>query len=462
MRISPTGEQKKILSQWMGADRVIWNAKCAQWKYESTYARKYLPIQTYAEVNASYAQFKNKELTPYLFDVPAEVLKDAANRWRNTMHHWMSPEHIQKGPAKRKKKDRGGSVFLEKRLFHFEQDPETKQRKLFIGTKKNPVGYLTFNQHGSFTIPKSLRIRKKAGLWWLSFCYENGAKEGLMSPQERITDFKTQTRAELEENVIGIDRGIKVACHTNEVAYDFAERDKLKQKRRALYIKRHQRRMARQEKGSNRREKTKIKIARIYEKSANVRNEFCHQTSHTLTKGGGKVIVMENLKTAQMTKRPKAKKNPETGKWEKNGACRKKGLNRAILSIGWHKLETYTRYKAHHRGSLFVKIAPHFSSQECAPCGHIHPENRVSQAEFVCQTCGHRDHADRNAACVLKKRAIILLLHSGSELSDKAILHLPDSGRGVHRKTSEVRARSRNWEASKKTGEFSPGSPSLQ
>ena len=98
-RAQPTAEQKLTLSQWMGAARVVWNAKCSQWRYESTYARKYLPVRTYAEIDASYAQFKNKELTPYLFDVPSEILKDAANNWRNTMRDWINPNHPQKGPA---------------------------------------------------------------------------------------------------------------------------------------------------------------------------------------------------------------------------------------------------------------------------------------------------------------------------------------------------------------------------
>ncbi|MDA8059156.1 MAG: zinc ribbon domain-containing protein [Leptospirillum sp.] len=41
-----------------------------------------------------------------------------------------------------------------------------------------------------------------------------------------------------------------------------------------------------------------------------------------------------------------------------------------------------------------IKVPPQFSLQECAQCGHIHPDNRPSQAEFVCQRCGHKDNAD--------------------------------------------------------------------
>ncbi|MDA8111200.1 MAG: zinc ribbon domain-containing protein, partial [Nitrospiraceae bacterium] len=53
-----------------------------------------------------------------------------------------------------------------------------------------------------------------------------------------------------------------------------------------------------------------------------------------------------------------------------------------------------------------LKVSPHFSSQECARCGHIHPDNRPSQAVFVCQRCGLTDNADHNASRVMAKRGI--------------------------------------------------------
>ncbi|MHB1899777.1 MAG: zinc ribbon domain-containing protein [Leptospirillum sp.] len=57
-----------------------------------------------------------------------------------------------------------------------------------------------------------------------------------------------------------------------------------------------------------------------------------------------------------------------------------------------------------------IKVPPQFSSQECAQCGHIHPDNRPSQAEFVCQRCGLTDNADQNASRVIAQRGIRLLL----------------------------------------------------
>ena len=287
----------------------------------------------------------------------------------------------------------------------------------------------------------------------MSFCYDDALlEEELLSDKEALKTFQQMSSEELQARVLGVDRGIAVACHTDITAYDLSPEAKAKRKKKERYLKSQQKRLARQKKGSKRREKTKGKISRAHGRIANVRDNFCHQTSHALTKTPGKVIVIEDLKTSNMTRRAKPKQNEETGKWEKNNAAQKSGLNKSILSIGWHKLEQYTKYKARRRGSLLVKIAPQFSSQECADCSHIHPDNRVSQAEFACLACGHRDNADHNAALVLKKRAINLLKHSGMELSAKGVLSLVDTGRGVQSKTSKPKAKKQGLRSVKNDG----------
>lgn len=452
LRAYPTVEQKTVLSQWMGCSRVIWNAKCEEWKYKSTYARKYLPVGTYADVDATYSQYKDDEITPYLSKVPSQVLRNASNSWRDTMRNWMNPKHPQQGPARRKCKVSEDSVYLTSELYEFRTD-EAGQPRLVIGTKKFPVGELKFTLHRSFQLPKSVRVKKKAGKWYVSFCYDDELHEAdCLSERVAIERFKAMTAEDLDQRVEGVDRGVAVACHTDRRLFDLSSEAKTKRIKTERYLKQQQRRLARQQKGSKQREKTKSKVARAHGKLFNVRDNFCHQTSHALTKDAGKLIVMENLSTSRMTRRAKPKRNEVTGKWEKNNAAQKSGLNRSILAVGWHKLEQYTRYKARRRGSLLIKISPQFSSQECADCDRIHPANRVSQALFVCQHCGHRDNADHNAALVLKKRTIKMILYSGTELSAKGVLSEVDTGRGVHRKTSEPKARKQELRSVKKDG----------
>ncbi len=73
---------------------------------------------------------------------------------------------------------------------------------------------------------------------------------------------------------------------------------------------------------------------------------------------------------------------------------------------------TFHSYKARKAGKLVIKVPPHYSSEECARCGHVHPDNRPSRAEFVCQRCGLTDNADYNASRVIARRGIRLFLEA--------------------------------------------------
>ncbi len=69
---------------------------------------------------------------------------------------------------------------------------------------------------------------------------------------------------------------------------------------------------------------------------------------------------------------------------------------------------------------------------------------------FQCENCGHTDNADHNAAELIKKRAIELILHPGTGLSKRGVL-LADKGCGATSKTRQAKAtRARSREASKK------------
>ena len=146
------------------------------------------------------------------------------------------------------------------------------------------------------------------------------------------------------------------------------------------------------------------------------------------------------LTTARMTRRPKAKQD-EQGRFISNKAKQKAGLNKSILNVGWHVIETYTYYKAYSSSKAVFKIPAPTTSQECAKCGHTHPDNRKTQALFVCGNCGNTDNADHNASLVIKKRAINLILDTGTVLSGDGVLRTQsDSGRGGNRKTGRAKS----------------------
>ncbi|MHC1741489.1 MAG: helix-turn-helix domain-containing protein [Syntrophobacteraceae bacterium] len=70
-RCYPTPDQEEVLSRWIGCQRFIYNAKVGEDRYFRTFRNHSLAltgIQT--PVDQQYAQFKDKEFTPWLYEVP--------------------------------------------------------------------------------------------------------------------------------------------------------------------------------------------------------------------------------------------------------------------------------------------------------------------------------------------------------------------------------------------------------
>lgn len=439
-RAYPTEDQKLILSRWMGCARFIWNAKCDEDKYFRGFAQKFTPFnEYYLTQDQKYAHFKSDELTPWLSDCPSTIQKNSTVNWYKTLKKSLGGAS---GRPKRKKKTDKGSIYLTSDLFEFRT--ENGKRKLFIGGKKFSIGSLNFKAHTSFNEPKSLYIRKERGQYFVSFCYEDGIEmedfDGKKFNEDKYLEkqlkhLRDTDLAQLEKQVVGIDRGVAIPVCTLEHDFDFSKEQKNHLSKAERYIKRLQRKLAKQQKGSNRRAKTKHRIATHHAKRANIRKDFNHKTSHSLVSNErNKVFIFEKLNTQKMTKKPNPKQD-ESGRFIPNKAKAKAGLNKAILNVGWHMLETYVKYKAIRLGKAVFKVQAAYTSQECALCGHTHPNNRKSQDRFKCVSCGHTDNADKNASKVIKSRAIKLILDTGTVL-EKGLLS-SSSGRGGSRKTKK-------------------------
>ena len=441
-------KQKKTAGQWMGCSRFIWNAKCEEDEYLTKFAMRYMPLGTYPPIDQTYSQYKT-ELSPWLAECPSQILRNSASNWYQTRRNH------QKGlcgKPKKKKKSDTSSIHLTRELFKFEKCSDGVTR-LFIGTKKNNIGYISIKIHRPFKTPNSLRLSRKNGNYWVSFCYDDAQDPALLQTQsEHLEHLKTLSKEELDKIVLGIDRGVKRPVQAGDDVFDFTKEQKKKKSAKEKYIKRCQKRLSKQKKGSKRWKNTKHKIAKSHEKIGNIRKDFCHKTSRAIVNQENiKVIVLESLQTKNMTAKPKAKQDPDTHKWLKNNKANKAGLNKAILDKGWYQLEVFLKYKSHRAGKALYKVPAHHTSQECADCSHTHPNNRKIQELFHCVSCGHTDNADRNSAEVVKKRAIKLIMDSGTELSSKGVLL--DKGRGAASKTRGANANlASGKETSKKKG----------
>ena len=157
-----------------------------------------------------------------------------------------------------------------------------------------------------------------------------------------------------------------------------------------------QRTVPRKKRGSKRRKSAIAKVAALRGIVRRQRLDHAHNTALALVRNHN-VIVHEDLRIANMTMRPKPRLDSNGG-YEPNGAAAKAGLNKSIHDAGWGIFLRVLSAKAESAGRKVIAVNPRHTSQRCAQCGHTEAGNRVTRAEFRCLTCGHRAHADVNAA----------------------------------------------------------------
>jgi putative transposase len=186
--------------------------------------------------------------------------------------------------------------------------------------------------------------------------------------------------------VVGIDRGVAVsaALSTGELL-QVPSLTVWKRKR----MVRLERKLARAKRGSNRRARVKVAIARLRARETDRRKDWAEKVSTDIASRFD-LIRVEDLRIGNMTRSARG----TAGNPGRNVAA-KAGLNRGILRSGWGLLVRRLQDKAPGR---VEKIKPQYTSQRCSACGHVDADSRESQARFACTACGFADNADVNAA----------------------------------------------------------------
>jgi putative transposase len=193
----------------------------------------------------------------------------------------------------------------------------------------------------------------------------------------------------------GIDVGIVSFATTSDGAHIDNPRWG---RRAAARLAAAQQRLQRARRGGRNRQAKRETVAARRRKIASQRKDFHHQQSRELV-ARYDVLVVEDLAIANMVRRSKPVPDAENpGQFLPNGARAKSGLNRSISDAGWGQFISILRAKAEDAGRTLIEIDPRHTSDGCEICGYAAAENRVTQAEFVCQRCGHRTQADEQAA----------------------------------------------------------------
>jgi putative transposase len=293
---------------------------------------------------------------------------------------------------------------------HFRRPTWRSARRGHMGFVVRDLAVTRLNRKwGEIVIPKAGRVRFR----W-SRVVPEGAKSARVTRDRSgrwfmsIVAPQPQFRREPFGAAVGLDVGVTHTVTSSDgVFYDMPA---LLSVGEAQRLRRLQRRLARQQKGSNRRARTKNAIARVKARQADRRKDWVEQTSTSLVRGYDH-ISLEDLQVRNMLRSAK-------GTVEAPGlnVAQKRGLNRTISDAAWGMLRTRIKQKAAAATSpvLVVAVNPAHTSQRCAACGHTAPENRESQAVFECRSCGHGANADVNAACNINAAGLAVTARGGT------------------------------------------------
>lgn len=168
-------------------------------------------------------------------------------------------------------------------------------------------------------------------------------------------------------------------------------------------LARLQRQLSRQTPGGSNHAKTQQAIALLHEEIAARRKAYNHKLSTYTVRTYG-AIAVEDIKIANLMRRAKPKPREDGKGYERNGAAAKSGLSKSFADAALGQLLTMMESKSKAADREFVRVPPHYTSQECPECGSLH-KKALSQRTHRCMICGHTEPRDTAAARVIRERA---------------------------------------------------------
>jgi putative transposase len=369
-RIYPTKEQEILFSKTFGCCRFVWNKLVENFNNNdgSTVNEKTL---------------KDQEEFEFLKEVSAATLQQ-------------------------KTRD-----FIEFKKQYFNKKRKTKLGRPKFKKKFNRQSFRLPNQKFTLDQEKSLVRLEKIG--WVKIVLDRTIPEE--ADFRSITVSKTPTdkyfvsilvQQELNPipstgKVVGIDLGLKdLFILSNGQVINNPKWFRKNQSK----LKKAQKHLSRKTKGSNRYNRQRIKVAKVYENITNSRTYFLHNVSTQLVKTFD-LIVVEDLNVSGMLKNHK--------------------LAKSISDASWSTFVDMLKYKCNWYGKTLVKIDRFYpSSKTCSNCGHKEDQMPLNIREWTCPSCGSNHDRDLNASINILKKGWSDL--SGQELTSAEYV---DYGRGA-------------------------------
>jgi len=378
-RLYPTKAQEEAFAQHLGCVRFIYN-----WALE-TKNKAYIKDKTkmsFFDLSAKLPALKKEN--PWLSEVNAQALQSSLRNLDNAYTNFF--RRVKQGA-----KEVGFPKFKSRKNKQSFQCPQRVSLDFENGKISIPKIFeikVVFHRKFKGEVKTTTISKTKSGKYFVSVLVEDSK----VLPAKPKIDPKT---------AIGIDLGLKdfAVLSTGEKIANQRFNEKA-----AKRIAKLNRKMAKQKtmnKGvhTKNREKTRVKLARLYEKVSNQRDDFLHNLSTRLIREN-QTICLEDLNVSGMVKNHK--------------------LSGSIASASWSAFVRMLIYKCEWYGKNLVFIGRFEpSSKMCSDCGWTKQDLKLSDREWVCQKCGVEHDRDVNAAVNIKTFA----LHNQNLIKEKIPLH---------------------------------------
>jgi putative transposase len=347
-RFYPTVEQEQLLRRTLGCVRLVYN-KALHTRTEAWYERQ--QRVGYKETSAMLTTWKKQEDLQFLNEVSSVPLQQGLRHLQKAFANFWAGR--TKYPNFKKKRS-GGSAEFTRSAFKW------KDRQLWLAKCSEPLPIRWSRTLPKGCEPSTVTIGLDAsGRWFVSL----------------LVDDHTVVALPKADKAVGIDAGITSLIATSD-GEKIANPKHFKRLRHKL--RQAQKALSRRVKGSNNREKTRRKVARIQVAIADARKDFLHKLTTRLVREN-QTIAVEDLAVKNMMKNRK--------------------LSQAIADASWSELVRQLEYKCQWYGRTLVKIDRWFpSSKRCGECGHVVDKLPLDLREWDCPECGTHHDRDINAS----------------------------------------------------------------
>ena len=360
VRLYPNKMQEQTLNKVLGSYRFVYNHMLAR-KQEAYKADKTNLGLTELSKYFHHELLKDKQYQ-WLKEQNTNVMQQAI-RQMLTAYDKFFKEH--KGfPKFKSKKDKQSALFsinaISKRNT-FETRHITLVKSLKNIKFRCSDLYHKRLQKYKDNIRSATLSKTKSGNYFLSILMD--------IPQNEFVKFNKTARD------VGIDLGVKdfVITSDREVFENehFYKKDEKK-------LAKLQKQLMRKVKGSNNRNKQRIKIAKVFERITNKKETYIHSVVNKLLPHYD-TIYLEDLNTGGMLKNHK--------------------LAKAIQEVSFFKFKTVLSTKALQNDKKVILIGRYYpSSKTCSQCGYVHKGLKLKDRKWKCPNCGANHDRDYNAA----------------------------------------------------------------